>query len=88
MTCGFATPDFLLGVGNPHIPPAGLGSFPLVTALRVDRGESAALMVCYKRPGQSLFLDKVELGGIEPLEIVWLGVDRCCLVVVSCDDAV
>ena len=29
----------------------------------------------------------VELGGIEPLEIVWLGVDLCCSVVVSCDDA-
>ena len=30
----------------------------------------------------------VELGGIESLGIVWLGVDLCCSVVVSCDDAV
>ena len=30
----------------------------------------------------------VELGGIESLEFVWLGVDLCWLVVVSCDDAV
>ena len=33
VTCGFATPDFLLGVRNPRIPPSGLGAFPLVTAL-------------------------------------------------------
>ena len=30
----------------------------------------------------------VELGGIEPQISVWLGVDLCCLVSVSCDDAV
>ena len=42
----------------------------------------------YIRPGQRAFSDKVELGGIESLEIVWLGVDPCCSIVVSCDDAV
>ena len=43
-----------------------------------------------KSPGRWLFwaLLFVELGGIESLKIVWLGVDPCCSVVVSCDDAV
>ena len=66
MTCGFATPDFLLGCATPH-PRVPFGRISLVAALRADRGESDPLMTCYKSAGQRLVLDKVELGGIEPL---------------------
>ena len=62
-TCGFAESDSLLGGES---PPATLIAFPLVTALQAFLGVFAALAVFYITPGQRLFLDKVELGGIEP----------------------
>jgi hypothetical protein len=55
------------GGGTPRIPPSYSGAFPQVTALDNSLGEVAALAVIHIRPGQALLLDKVELGGIEPL---------------------
>ena len=76
------------GEAHPRIPPSLSSAFALVRAWLGCLGESEALMTRCKRPAQRAFLDNVELGGIEPLEIVWLSVDLCCSVVVSCDDAV
>jgi len=49
-------------------------------------GESDALMTWFKVLVRAYVM--VELGGIEPQISVWLAVDLCCSVVVSCDDAV
>ena len=49
-------------MSHPGIPPSNLAPFPLVTALRVFRGDFAALVTIHIIPGQSLFVDKVELG--------------------------
>ena len=62
VTCGFSVLDLVLGGES---PPATLIAFPLVTALQAFLGVFAALAVFYITPGQQLFLDKVELGGIE-----------------------
>ena len=85
VTWAFATDTSLLGGES---PPSNRIAFPLVTALRAALGVFPALVVFYITPGHGLYLDKVELGGIEPQISVWLGVDLCCLVSVSCDDAV
>ena len=85
VTCGFSELDRALGGES---PPATLTTFPLVTGLQGVLGAFPALVVNYVTPGQRAFSDEVELGGIEPLEILWLGVDLCCSVAVSCDDAV
>ena len=47
-------------------PPANLIAFPLVIALQLDLGVFAVLVSLRINPGQSLFWDNVELGGIEP----------------------
>jgi hypothetical protein len=66
VTCSFSGFVSLLGVSHPRIPPSDPIAFPLVTALRVVPGGFPALVVIYITPGQSLYLEKVELGGIEP----------------------
>ena len=63
LTCDFSSLEPSLGGES---PPATLIAFPLVTALQAFLGVFAALAVFYITPGQRLFLDKVELGGIEP----------------------
>jgi hypothetical protein len=66
VTCSFSGFVFLLGGES---PPSILIAFPLVTALQAFQGVFAALVLFYIIPGQSLFMEKVELGGIEPPSI-------------------
>ena len=63
VTCGFSELDRALGGES---PPATLIAFPLVTGLRAVSGVFATLVELWITPAQSLYLQKVELGGIEP----------------------
>ena len=63
LTCDFSSLEPSLGGES---PPATLIAFPLVTGLRAVSGVFATLVELWITPAQSLYLQKVELGGIEP----------------------
>ena len=66
LTWDFAGTALMLGGAAPPDSPVHLAAFPLVRDLLECSGESDALMTWYKSPGQRVFFEKVELGGIEP----------------------